>query len=196
MYPTGADTVGVGVMLMSTSASFAVINPAHLLDRVVEQHASRWQLDPEPATTPAGGRIPLGSSVGPLAGPTYVIIGDAGAAANPLTGLGIDTALETGIMAGDVVGEALDAESAAVLQQYPKLVDDRYGAYYKFGRLTERALGQPSFSRRLHHALGSRPSFAEGALRVGLQHLRAGRGGVPELIYRSARAAGVFVPDA
>ena len=196
MFPTGAGTVGIGVMLVSTSPSFAVINPAHLLERFTEQHADRWQLDPDPATPAVGGRIPLGASVGPLAGPTYVIVGDAGGVANPLTGLGIDTALESGIIAGDVVGEALDEGSAAVLQQYPKLIDDRYGSFYKVGRLADRFVGQPPVARRLHAALGARPAFAEGTLRVALQHLRSGRGGVPELVERTARAVATFAPDA
>lgn len=196
MYPTGNGTVGVGVMLLSTSPSFAVINPAHLLERFAEQHANRWQLADEPERPAVGGRIPLGMSVGPLAGPTYLIVGDAGGVANPLSGLGIDTALETGIVAGDVVGEALDQDSGAVLQQYPKLVDDRYGSYYKIGRLADRLVGQPPVARRLHGALGARPAFAEGTLRVALQHLRSGRGGVPELVYGAARAVASFAPDA
>ena len=196
MYPTGDETIGVGVMLFSTSPSFAVINPAHLLERFAEQHASRWQLGERPVTPPIGGRIPLGMSVGPLAGPTYLIIGDAGGVANPLSGLGIDTALETGIIAGDVVGEALDHDSPAVLQHYPKLVDERYGSYYKIGRLTDRLVGQPPLARRLHAALGARPAFAEGALRVGLQHLRSGRAGFPELVYGTARAVASFAPEA
>ena len=196
MFPTGKDTVGVGVLLLSTSPSFAVINPAHLLERFAEQHASRWHLGAEPVAPAVGGRVPLGLSVGPLAGPTYLIVGDAGGVANPLSGLGIDTALETGIIAGDVVGEALDQNSAAALQQYPKLVDDRYGSYYKMGRLADRLVGQPPLARRLHGALGARPTFAEGALRVALQHLRSGRGGVPELVYGMARAVASFAPDA
>jgi flavin-dependent dehydrogenase len=159
-------------------------------------HAARWQLDPATAWASGGCRIPSRASVGPRAGPTFVILGDAGAAANPLTGLGVDTALETGIMAGDVVGEALDTSNAAALQQFPKLFDDRYGSYYKLARLTERLLGRPAFARRVHHAIGSRPSFAEGALRIATQHLRSGRGGVPELIYRAGRAAATFAPDA
>ena len=39
MYPTGGDTVGVGIMMMSTSPSFQVINPAHLHERFVDDHA-------------------------------------------------------------------------------------------------------------------------------------------------------------
>ena len=196
MYPTGNGSVGVGVMLLSTSPSFAVINPAHLLERFAEQHADRWQLSDRPIAPSAGGRIPLGMSVGPLAGPTYLIVGDAGGVANPLSGLGIDTALETGIIAGDVVGAALDQNSAAELQQYPKLVDDRYGSYYKIGRLADRLVGQPPVARRLHGALGARPAFAEGALRIALQHLRSRRGGMPELVYGAARAVASFGPDA
>ena len=196
MFPTGRGTVGVGLMLLSTSPSFQVINPSHLHERLLDEHGLRWQLDRDPVVAPSGGRVPLGGSVGPLAGPTFLIIGDAAAAANPLTGLGVDTALETGIMAGDVVGEALDTANSAALQQYPKLFDDRYGSYYKLGRLTARLLGQPAFSRRVYEALASRPSYADSALRIATQHLRSGRGGGPELLYRIARAVAIFAPDA
>jgi flavin-dependent dehydrogenase len=197
MFPTGGGTVSVGVMLMSTSPSYQVINPAHLLDRFVEDERERWRLDGPAAGEPTGARIPLGMSVGPLAGPTWLIIGDAAAAANPLTGFGIDTALETGIIAGDVIAEALDTDSPAALQQYPQQVNDRYGSYYKVGRLTDRVLGRPSISRRVYAATASHRRLTDGALRIANQHLRTGaRGGGPEMIYRMARAISVFAPDA
>ena len=41
-------------------------------------------------------------SVEPSAGPTYLLIGDAVGAANPLSGAGIEAALETGALAADV----------------------------------------------------------------------------------------------
>jgi flavin-dependent dehydrogenase len=196
MFPTGSRSVSVGIVLNSTSPSFQVTNPVHLLERFVERRRTHWQLGDEPLRRAAGGRIPMGASVGPLAGPTYLIIGDAAGAANPLTGMGIETALETGIMAGDVIGEAFDEDSATVLQQYPKLIDDRFGSYYKTGRLTARLLGQPAAATKVFEAMTTRRSVADGALRIATQHLRGARGGRPEFVYRLARTISTFAPDA
>lgn len=196
MLPTGRSKVNVGVTLLSTSPSFHVTNPVHLLDRFVDNQRHRWQLGPaEPTGRRGGGRIPMGVSVGPLAGPTYVLVGDAAGAANPLTAMGIDTALETGIMAGDVIGEAIESDSAAALQQYPKLIEARFGSYYKSARLTTRLLGQPAVARRVFSAMTGRRSIAEGTIRIATQHLRGARGG-PEFAYRIGRALTTFAPDA
>ena len=198
MYPTGRGTVSVGIMLASTSPSYHVINPANLLREFVKGERDRWRLDGGPVREASGTRIPLGSSVGPLAGPSWLIIGDAAASANPLTGLGLDTALESGIIAGDVIAEALDTDSAATaLQRYPQLIDQQYGAYYKVGRLADRLLGRPTIARRAYVAMATRRRITDGALRIATQHLRGGaRGSGPEFIYRTARAVSVFAPDA
>ena len=197
MFPTGAGTVSVGVMMASTSPSYQVTNPARLLAQFVERERERWQLDGPPVTEPGGGRIPLGMSVGPLAGPSWLIAGDAAAAANPLSGFGVDTALETGILAGDVVADALEDDELGALQRYPQLVTDQYATYYQLGRLTERLVGQPAVATRLYAAMASRRRVTDGALRIVTQHLRPGaRGGGPELVYRIARAVSLFAPDA
>ena len=49
----------------------------------------------------------MGGSVGPKAGPTYLVVGDAAGTVNPFNGEGIDYAYETGRMAADVLHEAL-----------------------------------------------------------------------------------------
>jgi flavin-dependent dehydrogenase len=187
--------VSVGLLLVSTSPSFQVINPAHLHQILVDDQRARWQLG-DAVTSPAGGRIPIGGSVGPLAGATYLITGDAGGIANPFTGSGVDTALETGIIAADVVAEAIDAGNPAALQQYPQLLDERYGAYDKIGRLVDRALGRPAFARWLHSQIVGNRAVADGTVRIALQHLRRGRAGLPELMYRVGRTVSIFAPDA
>lgn len=199
MFPRGDGTVNVGVSMMSTSPSFRVVNPVHLLERFVSEHADRWHLDAEPIEPPTGGRIPMGHSVGPAAGPTYLLVGDAGGAANPLSGSGIEGALETGLCAGEVLDEALRSGSAAILQRYPKLLADRYGAYYKVGRLASRMLGRPSVMRRFANAATGRSSVAEVAIRIASNELRsgrAGRTGASELAYRLGRTLALIAPDA
>ena len=196
MLPAGDGTVTVGVMMMSTSPSFRVVNPAHLLDHVVVDHAARWHLDAEPIRPGVGGRIPLGLSVGPSAGATYLLIGDAVGAANPLSGAGIESALETGAAAAEVVDEALQTDSAAALQLYTRLLADRYGVFYKFGRLSNRALGQPAVSRRINRLAAKRKPAADALLRLATNELRPGRAGIAEVAYRIGRAVSLVGPDA
>ncbi|HUF97126.1 MAG TPA: geranylgeranyl reductase family protein [Ilumatobacter sp.] len=200
MFPGGDDTVTVGTVVMSTSPSFQVINMQRLLDQVIADHGERWQLDSasiqHPVVANAGGRIPTGSSVGPQAGPTFLVVGDAAGASNPLSGAGIEYAIETGVIAGDVVAEALTGGSATALQQYPKAVQARYGTYFKVGRLTTRILGNPSVHRRLAKTAATSPSAAAAYLRFGGNQLRPGRLGPAELAYRTGRAISRVAPDA
>ncbi|MDJ0768531.1 MAG: geranylgeranyl reductase family protein [Ilumatobacter sp.] len=196
LFPAGDGTVAVGIMLMSTSPSFRVINPAHLLERFLAEHADRWHLAPGPLLPPAGGRIPLGNSVGPAAGPTYLLVGDALGAANPLSGAGIEAALETGVIAADVLDEALQTDSVTSLQRYPQLLADRYGSYYQVGRLVERLLGSPTVSTRVARLATRRRTAAETFTRIAMNEFRPHRPGAAEAMYRLGRAMAKFAPEA
>lgn len=199
MFPGGDGTVTTGAVVLSTSPSFKVINVPRLLEQLEQDHADRWQLDTDSTRQPvepiAGGRIPTGSSVGPRAGPTFLVVGDAAGAANPLTGAGIEYAIETGMIAADVVCEALNAGSATALQQYPKAVEARYGTYFKVGRLTTRLLGNPAVHRRVAKLSASSSVVAEAYLRLGSNQLRDGSFGPAELAYRAGRTIAIVAPD-
>ena len=196
VFPRGDGTVNVGVLMMSTSPSFRVVNPDHLLERFVDGHGQRWQLAAAPDQPPQGGRIPLGNSVGPAAGPTYLLAGDAAGAANPMTGAGIEYALETGTMAAEVIDEALTSGSATALQRYPKALADRYGGYYKVGRLSSRFLGQPTIMRTFAQTVARRRLAADGFVRITADEMRDVRGGLAETVYRVGRALSIVAPDA
>ena len=196
LLPGGDGHVTVGVMMMSTSPSFQVVNPAHLLEQVIADHGARWRLDAEPIAPSTGGRVPLGLSVGPSAGPTYVLIGDAVGAGNPLSGAGIESALETGLLAAGVVDEALQSGSSAALQQYTRLLAERYGSFYKVGRLAVRVFGQPTMSRRINRLAASRRPATDTFIRLATNELRPGRTGVAEFAYRVGRACSLVAPDA
>jgi geranylgeranyl reductase family protein len=195
LFPRGDGTANVGVMIMSTSPSFRVINPVHLLDQVVAEHGGRWHLGREPVHASSGGRIPLGTSVGPTAGPTYLVVGDAAGAGNPLSGAGIEYAIETGMLAGEVLGEALRTGAATTLQRYPQLLDQRYGSYFQVGRLVERFLGRPSVARRVASFASSRPAAANSIVRFAGDELRSHYPGATELAYRLGRALTLVAPD-
>lgn len=197
MYPAGDGTITVGLVMMSTAASFQVVRPANLFRRLVDRHRDSWQITGGPIEEPSGSRLPVGLSVGPAAGPTYLLVGDAVGAANPLSCTGIESALETGRHAAEVLDEAISTGDAAHLQRYPKLLADRYGSYYKVGRLATRLLGRPTIARRTERFATRRRSSAEAYLRITGDALRPGsRVGAPEIAYRLGRRISTFAPDA
>ncbi len=195
MLPCGDGSVTIGVMMMSTSASFQVVNPVHILDRIVADHGDRWQLDGDPIGPGVGGRIPLGMSVGPSAGPTYLLIGDAVGAGNPMTGAGIEGALESGTMAATVIEEALQSGSSTALQQYTKLIHEHYGSYYRVGRLASQLFGQPAMANRVGRLVAKRRPAADAVLRLVAHELRPGRLGIAEVAYRAGRMLSLVAPD-
>ena len=74
IFPVGDGTVNIGVGLLSTFRDFKSVNTSHLLDAYAHQIAERWQIDPDAPTQRAtSGRIPMGGSVGPKQGPTYLV---------------------------------------------------------------------------------------------------------------------------
>jgi menaquinone-9 beta-reductase len=194
MFPTGHGTVDVGILLMSTSPSFQVLNPIHVLDRFVEDHGDRWHLVTTPTGPSSGGRIPLGRSVGPAAGPTWLLVGDAAGAADPWSGAGIGAAIESGAIAGDVLVEALETATAASLQRYPKLLDERFEPSYGVGRLADQVLGQAAISRRFSDRAARSRTVAESTLRLATGALRPTHLGPAELVFRVARTLGAIVP--
>jgi geranylgeranyl reductase family protein len=196
MFPRGDGTANVGVLMMSTSPSFQVVNPARLLDRFVADNSGRWRLHGDPVHPPAGGRVPMGASVRPAAGPTYLVVGDAAGVANPFSGAGIEYAVETGVLAGGVLDEALRTGQALSLQRYPKLIDERYGTYFKVGRLVDRVLGRPALARRVGSSAAASPAFARSLIRVSANALRARHPGATEMAYRMGAAISTVVPDA
>ncbi len=197
MYPAGDGTITVGVVMMSTAASFQVVKPANLFRRLVDRHRDTWAITGGPIETPTGSRLPVGLSVGPAAGPTYLLVGDAVGAANPLSCTGIESALETGRNAAEILDEAIRTGDAAHLQRYPRMLADRYGTYYKVGRLATRLLGRPSVARRTERLVARRRSSAEAYLRITTDALRPGsRVGTPETAYRVGRAISMFAPEA
>jgi geranylgeranyl reductase family protein len=194
LFPRGDGTANVGVMMMSTSPSFQVVNPLHLLGGLVAEHAERWRLADTPVDGPAGGRLPLGISVGPAAGPTYLSVGDAVGAASPWSGAGIEYALDTGRIAGDVLDDALRTGSSAALQEYPQQIGDRFGQYYKVGRLANRLLGHPSLSRGLGESAAGHRLIADAMVRITTNELRPARAGVAEIAYRVGQALNLVLP--
>ena len=197
IFPVGDGTVNIGVGLLSTFRDFKSVNTTHLLDAYAHQVAERWEIDPtQPECKATSGRIPMGGSVGPKAGPTYLVIGDAAGSVNPFNGEGIDYAYETARMAAQVLHEALSANDPTALQQYPRLLDEEYGDYFKVARLFARIIGRPTLMRELTRVGMHSRTLMEWVLRIMANLLREDEFGPAEAAYKAAAALVRLAPNA
>jgi menaquinone-9 beta-reductase len=196
IFPVGDGTINVGVGLLSTFKHYRDVNTSHVLDAYVQSAPEHWQITPESATcAPTGGRLPMGGSVGPKFGPTHLVVGDAAGSINPFNGEGIDYAYETGRMAAQVLHEAISSRSPLALSQYPKLLDDEYGQYFKVARLFAKVIGKPALMRELTRVGMQSRTLMEWVLRIMANLLRPDELGPAEAAYKAASRLARAFPD-
>jgi geranylgeranyl reductase family protein len=194
--PLGDGTVNVGVAVLSTYRDVRGVNALKLLDSFAHSVADRWELEAdEQLKAPTRFRIPLGGSVGPTMGPTFLVAGDAAGAANPFNGDGVDAALRCGRLAAEVLDEALTTGNSTALQRYPTMLADEVGQFDKVGRLSARFLGRPGVLRPAL-AVGMHSDRVMGAvLRVAANEFRTQHTGGAERTYAVARSMAKFAPS-
>lgn len=193
--PVGDGTVNVGVVVLSTYRDVRGVNALKLLDSFARSIESRWEIDAtEPLKEPTRFRLPLGGSVGPTMGPTFLVVGDAAGAANPFNGDGVDAALMSGRLAATVLDEALTTGNSTSLQRYPTLLADEIGRYHQVGRLTARFLGRPGVLRPALRIGLAGDRIAGAALRIASNELRTDDPGGAEHAYKIAAAISKFAP--
>jgi flavin-dependent dehydrogenase len=137
----------------------------------------------------------MGLSVGPHAGPTYLVVGDAGGAINPFNGEGIAYAYETGRMAAEAVDLALITGDGMALQTYEARLDDSYALYYKVARLFVKLIGQPQAMRALVETGMHSRTLMEWVLRIMANILRPDELGPAEAVYRAVATIARLVPE-
>jgi geranylgeranyl reductase family protein len=196
IFPLGNGLVNVGVGLLSTFRNYRQINTSHLLDAYVETAPSHWNLTAgEAEGKPTGGRLPMGGSVGPKAGPGWLVVGDSAGTVNPFNGEGIDYAYETGRMAAECLSEALTTGDRTLAFRYPVRLEAEFGRYFKVARLFAQVIGRPALMRELTRVgLHSRP-LMEWVLRIMANLLRPDEIGPAEAAYRAAARLARLVPE-
>jgi geranylgeranyl reductase family protein len=194
IFPVGDGTVNVGVGLLSTFRDYKSVNTTHLLEEYVHTAPAHWQLTTEPTCPPIGGRLPMGGSVGPKVGPTYLVAGDAAGTVNPFNGEGIDYAYETGRLAATVLAEAIAARDPMVLHEYERRLDAEYGQYFKVARLFAKVIGRPALMRELTRVGMHSRTLMEWVLRIMANLLRPDEVGPAEAAYRAAAALARLAP--
>ena len=85
----------------------------------------------------------MGGAVSGVAGPNWMLIGDAAACVNPLNGEGIDYGLETAIMAVDLI-QSMNPGADATLA-WPWVLRESYGEAFMLARTAARLLTYPQF---------------------------------------------------
>ncbi len=197
VHPRGDGTLNIGVTVSSSYRDVFGVNIVKLLDAFCVSIADRWRFDPtQLLVDPVRRRTPVGGSVGPTMGPTFLVAGDAAGMANPFTAHGMLAALTTGRIAAEVLDEALTVGNSTTLQRYPARLDETFAQYHKVGRLSARFLGRPWLLRTALRS-GIRSEAAMGAaLRIATNELRTGGAeGGAERAYRLASQVARFAPS-
>src|SRR4051794_9920081 len=196
IFPVGDGRVNVGIGLLSTFNQWKAVNTSHLMDAFVDYAPKSWGISPATACGPAtGGRLPMALSVGPHAGPTYLVVGDAGGSINPFNGEGIAYAYETGRMAADAVHDALISGDGLALTRYEVRLQEEYALYYKVARAFVRIIGRPELMRALVGTGMRSRTLMEWVLRIMANLLRPDELGPAEAAYRAVAAIARIAPE-
>ncbi|WP_198172787.1 geranylgeranyl reductase family protein [Hymenobacter ginkgonis] len=160
VFPVGNGRYNVGLGLLTELISAHKIDLKVLLREwlathpaLAERFAQARQLGPT-----RGFGLPLGGGVGaalPVAGTGFLLCGDAAALIDPLQGHGIDTAVESGILAAAQARRccAAGAFDAAFMQPYTDAVQQQIGA-------------KLLLHHRLMRLFSARPWLVNAAVRV------------------------------
>lgn len=184
VFPVGDGTVNVGVGLLSTFSEWKSINTSQLMDAFIATAPVRWGIAPETSCgAPTGGKLPTGGSVTPKAGPTWLVVGDAGGSINPFNGEGIGYAYETGRLAAEALDTALATGDGLALQRYPERIDEIWGLYFKVARVFVKAIGNPTVMRELTRVGMHSQPLMEWVLRIMANLLRPDEIGPAEAAY-------------
>lgn len=204
IFPVGNGTINVGIGLLSTFKHYREVNTSHLLAEYVATAPAHWGISADAAVGKAtGGRLPMGGSVGPKAGPGWLAVGDSAGTVNPFNGEGIDYAYETGRMAAGVLSEALvlarlgrgaEADELAATR-YPALLEDEFGRYFKVARLFAKVIGRPALMRELTRVGLHSRTLMEWVLAIMANLLRPDELGPAEAAYKAAAALARLVPE-
>lgn len=196
IFPVGDGQINVGIGLLSTFRDFRSVNTTHIMNEFAATAPAYWGISPDTATCePTGGRLPMGGSIEPKVGPTWVVVGDAAGSINPFNGEGIDYAYETGRLAAGLLDESLRTGDGMALQRYPRLLEAEYGLYFKVARLFAKVIGRPALMRELTRVGMQSRTLMDWVLRIMANLLRPDELGPAEAAYKAASAVIRFVPE-
>ncbi|MCL3819016.1 geranylgeranyl reductase family protein [Aeromicrobium wangtongii] len=128
MFPLGNGEVNLGVGALATARRPAELQIRPLMEYYATLRRQEWDLTSE-LRAPTSALLPMGGAVSGVAGPNWMLIGDAAGCVNPLNGEGIDYGLETGREAAELLHARADLASA-----WPQLLTSQYGEAFSIAR--------------------------------------------------------------
>ena len=138
IFPLGNGEVNIGVGALATSKRSADAALRPLMSHYTGLRREEWGFDGEPRAG-LSALLPIGGAVSGVAGPNWMLIGDAAACVNPLNGEGIDYGLETGRLAAELLGSG-DLSSA-----WPSVLQNHYARGFSVARRLALLLTIPRF---------------------------------------------------
>ncbi|MFZ0832800.1 MAG: geranylgeranyl reductase family protein, partial [Mycobacterium sp.] len=127
IFPLGNGEVNIGVGALATAKRPADVALRKLIGHYTDQRRTDWSFDGEPRAV-SSALLPMGGAVSGVAGPNWMLIGDAAAGVNPLNGEGIDYGLEMGRFAAKMLG------SGDFSQAWPALLQSHYARPFSVAR--------------------------------------------------------------
>ncbi|MGY4712699.1 menaquinone reductase [Mycolicibacterium sp. CBM1] len=138
IFPLGNGEVNIGVGALATAKRPADVALRPLIKHYADLKREEWGFEGAPRAV-ASALLPMGGAVSGVAGPNWLLIGDAAACVNPLNGEGIDYGLETGRLAVEMLGAA-DLTTA-----WPSVLQSHYGRGFSVARRLGLLLTLPRF---------------------------------------------------
>ena len=144
VFPLGNGEVNIGVGTLATAKHPAEVNLRGLMQHYTDQQREEWQLEGE-IRAPWSALLPMGGAVSGVAGPNWVLIGDAAGCVNPLNGEGIDYGLETGHLAAQLFANTIPNAYLDYGRQWAPILRTRYGTAFSIARRLAGFLTVPGF---------------------------------------------------
>ena len=141
IFPLGDGDVNIGVGTLATDKHPADVNLRQLTQHYTDQQREDWELDGELRATWSA-MLPMGGAVSGVAGPNWMLVGDAAGCVNPLNGEGIDYGLETGHLAAQLLADTLTTDFSSV---WPTILREKYGLAFSIARRLAGLLTVPGF---------------------------------------------------
>ena len=144
LFPVAGGRVNLGGGLLNTFKNFKDISAQQLFDAFARMLPDEFGISEESADGRVlSGPLPMSFNRVPQAVPGMVVVGDAAGAVNPMNGEGIAYAMETSEIAAELIHEALVKDRPGLLSMYPTVLQDRYAAYFRIGRVFAKLVGKP-----------------------------------------------------
>ncbi len=128
IFPLADGEVNLGVGALATSKRPTDLQIRPLMEYYSTLRREEWDLSGE-LRMPTSALLPMGGAVSGVAGPNWILIGDAAGCVNPLNGEGIDYGMETGRVGAELMAAQTDLQDA-----WPALLTHHYGEAFSIAR--------------------------------------------------------------